>query len=282
VGTAEAGQFLYPWLFICVFLPLAHWCDSRTLMYCSIAGLLFAIATLLGDSGSVGFTIEFALAALALWCWAGWQESHLPTNQSPGFLQPPMRPDQDALHNALAPRVLAVLGVLLLLHFWSFKDAGHVTTRVINYLLTMPWQNLVSLLALVVGASSSWILTFRQQANRGAHVAFGVTIAALIAMVALSNRAVPVHLAANLLALAVELGLAWVGLMQADRRWFWLGLLGLTAQVTLRFFEYDTDLVAKSIVFTVWGLTLLGAGWGFERAVARRAASNSRSAMEER
>jgi hypothetical protein len=130
---------------------------------------------------------------------------------------------------------------------------------------------------------SIWILTFSRQVDRAAHSAFGLAVVILVAIALCSHQVAGGHIAANAACLALELGLVWIGLTLTDRRWFWLGLGGLSAQVAFRFFEYDTDLVAKSIVFTLWGLTLLGAGWWFERVASRRAESDARlQSVEER
>ena len=62
-----------------------------------------------------------------------------------------------------------------------------------------------------------------------------------------------------------------MGLARAARGIFWVGLGGLTLQVFARFMEYDTDLTAKSAVFTLWGIMLLVLGNWFERQLRRKA-----------
>jgi hypothetical protein len=55
-----------------------------------------------------------------------------------------------------------------------------------------------------------------------------------------------------------------------DRRIFWAGVLFAALVITSRFFEYETGLLIKAVVFITCGICLILAGVGFENYLKRR------------
>ena len=60
-------------------------------------------------------------------------------------------------------------------------------------------------------------------------------------------------------------GLIRIGLGRGNRGAFWGGLVLLTLQIMSRTFEYNTDLLFKSLVFVLCGVGVIAAGLWFER-----------------
>jgi hypothetical protein len=59
-----------------------------------------------------------------------------------------------------------------------------------------------------------------------------------------------------------------------DRRLFWAGVLYLALVITSRFFEYETGLLIKAVVFIACGIGLILAGVGFENYLKQRRMTN--------
>lgn len=76
----------------------------------------------------------------------------------------------------------------------------------------------------------------------------------------------------NVLLATLAWGLIQEGLKLSYRRTFWCGMLIFTLLVISRVFEYDTDVLFKSLVFVTCGYSLITAGLWFERRLT--AASN--------
>jgi hypothetical protein len=59
-----------------------------------------------------------------------------------------------------------------------------------------------------------------------------------------------------------------------DRQLFWAGVLYLALVITSRFFEYETGLLIKAVVFITCGVALILAGVGFENYLKQRRMTN--------
>ena len=59
-----------------------------------------------------------------------------------------------------------------------------------------------------------------------------------------------------------------------DRQLFWAGVLYLALVITSRFFEYETGLLIKAVVFITCGVSLILAGVGFENYLKQRRMTN--------
>jgi hypothetical protein len=69
----------------------------------------------------------------------------------------------------------------------------------------------------------------------------------------------------NCLLAILSIGLIRIGIEQAHRRNFWLGIIFLCLQIMSRTFEYDTDLLFKAFMFGLCGIGILVLGIWFER-----------------
>jgi len=69
----------------------------------------------------------------------------------------------------------------------------------------------------------------------------------------------------NCLLAILSIGLIRIGIEQAHRRNFWLGIIFLCLQIMSRTFEYDTDLLFKAFMFGLCGIGILILGIWFER-----------------
>ncbi len=69
----------------------------------------------------------------------------------------------------------------------------------------------------------------------------------------------------NCLLAILSIGLIRIGIEQAHRRNFWLGIVFLCLQIISRTFEYNTDLLFKAFMFGLCGIGILVLGIWFER-----------------
>ncbi len=69
----------------------------------------------------------------------------------------------------------------------------------------------------------------------------------------------------NCLLAILSIGLIRIGIEQAHRRNFWLGIVFLCLQIMSRTFEYHTDLLFKAFMFGLCGIGILVLGIWFER-----------------
>lgn len=123
--------------------------------------------------------------------------------------------------------------------------------------------------ALAVGAG-------RSSAGRGSSGWVGAIAATLLAVgVFLPNPEVGLAILANL-CLAILGGWAVASSMRSLARIpYWAGAALLVTTVVSRFFEYETGLLAKAVVFTLCGLAVIFAGLAFERRASRREVSHA-------
>jgi uncharacterized membrane protein len=263
-AVPETWHWAFLWVFLLVYVPLAVWCDSRITLWTGLVGVFGLVFRLGAPLGMVAATFSLGVFCLALWAWGAWQDRRLPLQGLPGTRPGwPVRPDQDALVRAQLPRFVGAFLVVAGLHFWSFQDPW----KEHMHWDAGPWYDNASLAAFLVLALGAWVALVPKDDQRWPHLGLGLAVAAATGLVGVGAGIAPM----NLVLLLAVLGFAWQGLLRAERGWFWLGVLGLTFQVFARFMEYDTDLLAKSAVFTIWGILLLVAGWQFERRLARRA-----------
>lgn len=261
-SAPETSQWVYPWAFAGVFLPVAVWCRSRLAFQVALVGVLAATLALASWAGVAGVTLTIALDALALWALAVWHETHQ--------ARPVRGADAlDSLWHVTSPRLIAVVGLVGILEWWSFRDIGQ--------LLADSWRGLdgpagVSLGAWGLVSLAAWAFTLPRRYHPPLHSGLGLVAAGLVGLMVVASHGLSVVLPANLLLGAATLALAWYGLTVAMRDWFWVGFLGFGLQVLARFLEYESDLVWKASVFMVWGLVIAAAGWWLDRRLAREGA----------
>jgi uncharacterized membrane protein len=77
-------------------------------------------------------------------------------------------------------------------------------------------------------------------------------------------------LCGNIACLILSAGFIACSFRLEDRRVFWAGVLFAALVITSRFFEYDTGLLIKAVVFITCGIGLILAGVGFENYLRKR------------
>jgi uncharacterized membrane protein len=82
-----------------------------------------------------------------------------------------------------------------------------------------------------------------------------------------NGSAIAAVLIFNLLLFLLAIGLVREGLKQSQRRLFWGGMVLLTLQIFTRMWEYNTDLLIKSLFLVLCGFGVIAAGLWFERHV---------------
>jgi uncharacterized membrane protein len=151
------------------------------------------------------------------------------------------------------------------------------------------WTKLIPAGVALAGAAAGWVLYAARWRKDAAMRPLAAGL--LAAMVLLAAATVPslVHTdamphgraltqatdivaaaLANLSVLALAAGLAASGVAWQDRRVFWPGVVAVVVLVLSRFFEYDTDLLAKAAGFLACGLGLILGGVRFETYLRAR------------
>jgi hypothetical protein len=78
----------------------------------------------------------------------------------------------------------------------------------------------------------------------------------------------------NIACVVLATGLVANSFRAEDRRLFWAGILFAALVITSRFFEYETGLLIKAVVFIACGIGLIIAGVGFENYLKKRRIAN--------
>jgi uncharacterized membrane protein len=134
------------------------------------------------------------------------------------------------------------------------------------------WPLPVDILILCALTLWEWLRLLRRVDLTTIVIASMIAISALVPFWHLSVDRVPAVavLIFNLLLCLLAVGLVREGLAQAQRRFFWGGMVLLTLQIFSRMLEYNTDLLFKSLVLFLCGLGAIAAGLWFERYVQTR------------
>jgi hypothetical protein len=89
---------------------------------------------------------------------------------------------------------------------------------------------------------------------------------------------IPAMIAGNLVCIGISVGLIWAAYRTGARKLFWAGLLFFALVAVSRFFEWDTGLFVKAIVFILIGVGVLYGGLAFERHLKK--AAGGKGAMQ--
>ncbi|BAY09779.1 DUF2157 domain-containing protein [Calothrix sp. NIES-2098] len=270
---------LVSWL---LFVPLAYVCRSRWIF--GIAAFAFASSLqfnlnplqLLTYSDIAPWVASFAFALPPALLWS-YDDLLFPTVNY-------------RLFQPLA-RTLALVSfgfAFYILSFrwqWQFPDYGYSPpTTNSNILRTLPIIDVGILSGLAV---LQWLFLLRQRNNpaRREMVFTLVLVGTFIGITAvvpfwhqgitrISELGIFVF---NVLLATLAWGLIQEGLKLNDRRSFWGGMLLLTLQVISRVWEYNTDLLFKSLVFVMCGSVLISSGLWFERRLSEAKSKKSNS-----
>ena len=254
-----------------LFLPLAYWCNSRAIfvLTCLLVIPAFTI------SGSVFFyyisllpsSLAFAPAMAVALLW-GYDDSILPQIDSKPF-QP--------LARNLTLWLLSIVFFCL-----SFRTVWiEITNQRGNIDTISPLIWLISLDIILVGIWTIWEWIYLLKPGRVNSQKWGLDFSStMIAGFILVSLIViywhfrigfiaPVAvLIFNLQMFLLAVGLAKRGLARGKRLAFWGGMILLTLQIISRTFEYNTDLLVKSLVFVLCGIGVMAIGLWFERHLA--------------
>jgi len=263
-GTTELLLLnYYPLIIACAFLPLAIVGKSRRLFIVTLAVIIGA-STLSGGMMDGGSTSKFGLLgmlAAVLFAWGG--------GQYLAFI--PKTRDYSKL--ACAAGVGGLGGAIYVwsLHdMWAHHMAGKQIDGLANWLTPLIIMALAGLAALIY----AWRRTPPGTHERYKHFAvLGPIVllaaAALSATVGANELRIIGPLTGNIAALVLIVGALVSGVNEARRSNFWLGTLFLILIIFTRFFEYDTDLITKAMVFIACGVITLLAGIEYERYLKR-------------
>lgn len=258
LGEHPASPPWYQLLFLPVFLPFGYRFASRGSHSTTLLIWAAAVVILMIDRNQYGISRFFVVATFLLGILY-WNYGDLPWMTT----VPDWRDDVKILSGCL----LCGLSYLL-----SFR----VVTR---ELLRQSWFT-VSFWQLVVGGGLFllilvvWIWRFYRRTNSDVSLVNTLTVTGisgfLLLTILLPADAWPVGtILANLSVIGFGFFFFRFGLNQSDRRYFWQGLILFVLLIIGRFFEYETGLLLKSLVFILAGVLLIAGGLWFERRKGR-------------
>lgn len=262
-----------------LFIPLAYWCRSRWIF------VLAQIAIVSSLSANILFLLNFAPSVLAiaialppalLW---GYDDSWLIYSDFP-WLANGRYSQGGAMGGSFQPisRQLALvwLGVSFycLSFYWFWGSGSHSATTPSR----LNWFLLLDAVILSCLAIFEWwrlAKQARQQRDRAYNlttIVIGVFIC-ISALVPLWHTSVaPIPLVAtfifNALLFLLAAGLIREGLAQGRRRAFWGGMVLLILRILNWFVLSNTELLFKSLVFILCGISVIAIGLWFERYVS--------------
>ncbi|MEQ9354768.1 DUF2157 domain-containing protein [Coleofasciculus chthonoplastes] len=240
-----------------MFIPLAYWCGSRWIFRLGAIAVIYSLEVnlvrlnLLVAPAWVS-AIACALPPALLWGYRdGFWRRYLPNAKS--FQS--------------TARTLSVIFLSLLFSLLSFYWMWNVSfIPSANNAFHVPWYIWVNLFIFISLTIWEWLYSWRQFNRTTSFVAFMIIISAVIPYWHLSTGGLDIAavLIFNLMLLFLAIGIIRKGITQAQRRFFWGGLVLLTLQVLSRMVEYNTDLLFKSLVFLLCGCGIIAAGVTFE------------------
>lgn len=254
-----------------LFVPLAYWCRSRAVfagaLFAILPALQFSLAGLLNFNLPAGLYVVLACALPIGLLW-GYDDTLWPQVERK-FFQP-------------LARTLA-LWLMALTFFWAsfywlwnlFSASSLQNPPPIREL--SPLIDISIFIGFTVWEWLHLAKPSRLYPKRWGLEAVDVAVAGLTlasASVAFWHLTVgPISILAtfifNVLMFLLAAGLIRLGLARGKRDAFWGGLVLLTLQIMSRMFEYNTELLLKSLVFVLCGVGVIAAGFWFERHFAR-------------
>jgi len=243
-----------------MFIPLAYWCGSRWIFRLGAIAVIYSLEVNL-----------VRLNVLVAPAWVGAIACALPPALLWGYRDRFWRrylPHAKSFESTA--RTLAIIFLSLLFSLLSFYWMWNVSfIPSANNAFHVPWYILVNLFILVSLTILEWLNNWRQFNRTTGVVAFMIVISTVIPYWHLKTGSLDIAavLIFNLMLLFLAVGIIRKGITQAQRRFFWGGLVLLTLQVLSRMVEYNTDLLFKSLVFLLCGCGIIAAGVSFESYV---------------
>ncbi|MEQ8541231.1 MAG: DUF2157 domain-containing protein [Coleofasciculus sp. D1-CHI-01] len=240
-----------------MFIPLAYWCGSRWIFRLGAIAVIYSLEVNL-----------LSLNVLIAPAWVSAIACALPPALLWGYRDRFWRrylPHAKSFESTA--RTLAIIFLSLLFSLLSFYWMWNVSFMPsANNAFHVPWYILVNLFIFVSITIWEWLHRWRQFNRTTSFVAFMIVISAVIPYWHLRTGSLDIAavLTFNLMLLVLAIGIIRKGITQAQRRFFWGGLVLLTLQVLSRMVEYNTDLLFKSLVFLLCGCGIMVAGISFE------------------
>jgi magnesium-transporting ATPase (P-type) len=85
-----------------------------------------------------------------------------------------------------------------------------------------------------------------------------------------SNEMLATITAANVAVLIFGAAVSWTGVTLLNRRFFWAGMLFVTAMAVWRIFEFDMDFQLRALILVCTGVSLIAVGMRFESYLKKR------------
>ena len=265
-----------------VFVPLAYWLRSRVIF--GLAGIGFASAFVFGlISSSIRHELDagwwaaiaFSLPPALLWAYDKniWRFSSQSPRQLPSTTVVPAAVDPfQPVARSLAVWFFSILFYIFSFH-WMWNDSSDYLNG--GIWIGEPWYYLdVAFLMILTGLGwlrlgrrLRYLSLFQEKSvNNGAIACFVIITAAVFGWgVSLPGITVIGPFLINLMLFLLAIALLRDGLALGARRTFWGGMVLLVLGIVSRIFEYNTDLLLKSFVLVLCGMSVITAGLWFER-----------------
>lgn len=234
-----------------LFIPLANRCRSQWIFRIGLIAIIYSLEANLLRLNLLVAPAWVAMVACALppaWLWS--------------------YRDRNFVFEGTA-RTLAIIFLSLLFFLLSFYGIWNISfVPSGKHALMLPGSVLLDILVLAGVTIWQW-LRLRRWNFKTTAVAGMIAIAGLIPYWHLSTGklAIAAVLIFNLLLFILAISLIRQGLIQAQRRLFWGGMILLTLQIFSRMLEYKTDLLFKSLILLLCGSGIITAGIWFERYI---------------
>ena len=238
-------------LFVAVaVLPVAR--ATRSLALALLAWIALGLATVIGTGADVETRAATALAAVlaSLLVW------------SAGHLLRSTRDDSWGFPTSL----LGAVGLAITAYVLSFRELHRETSAPDDPRWTVALLAVAGVVAALVIAG--WMrrpLDGARRATAIALLASGVLLEVSVLVTGVFGPAL-----ANAAALAIAAVGVGNGVREESRAAFWLGTLFAVLLVLTRFFEYESSLLTKSLVFIACGVVVVFVGVRFERHLRAR------------
>ncbi|MEO0755363.1 MAG: DUF2157 domain-containing protein [Cyanobacteria bacterium J06648_16] len=250
-----------------LFVPLAYRCRSRVLF--TLAGIGFAISFTWGllpatDTWTGLIAIALLLPPALLWAYAPaiWRFAPSTNPLSVDRFQPIAR-SLTIWHLAFVLYAFAFNEIwpgLREIGTGSFSGIGwYWELPVFTVLTGLGWIRLRHQL-------KDWSPLQEQSVNTGAVAVFLILSAALFSWhIFIGDITILATFLFNIMLFLLAIALLRDGLALGKRRTFWGGMSLLVLGLLTRLFEYNTDLMLKSFVLVLCGISVIAAGLWFER-----------------
>jgi uncharacterized membrane protein len=254
----------YPFIAAAIFLPFAYLCRSVLAFSLSLLAVGAAVVVCAGVGSEELASFGLAAPGAALLFFAYGLLLHRTANFK-SFAYPAM---------VAATAFIAFGAYLSSFHSYEMRFPDLLQHRM--------W--LVPTICLYVPALVMWGLAFKGTLADGEIrlVALGVLVSCVL--VAAPIALTPVLMSApdsfwsivfsNVACLVLSTALVINSFRAEDRRFFWAGVLFVALVIASRFFEYETGLLIKAVVFITCGVGLIIAGVGFENYLKKRRIAN--------